>query len=268
MNIMNGMVKRLSIAAALTASALLFGAPARSVFSRVKVDVKLEKPPIPSVSNTPHPAPRVVADSQWLVVRVTFHPQLPRDDGPNYNTFIDDVKMSVQALFPLSRSSSNDFGLFKGEQTLWTVCCDGKTHTAMMLIPPQLMQRYLYLAENYSGVRVPTRGSMRVEVVFTDRAGQELGRGYYGVPGNAARQEESFTRMAKRVPSQCVIDGAWWEREATPWRCMPPDQFDLVKPAGVKVPDVPAPPRGNNIVRGPKRVPRPRQGGNPPADGK
>ena len=265
---MNGMMKRILIAAALTASSLLFGASGRSVFSRVKVDVKLEKPPVPSVSGSPHSAPRVVADPQWLVVRVTFHPQLPRDDGPNYSTFLDDVKMSVQALFPLSRGSSNDYGLFKGGQTLWTVCCDGKTHTAMMFIPPQLLQRYLYMAESFSGARVPTRGTIRVEVVFTDRTGQELGRGYYGVPGNAARQEESFARMAKRVPSQCVIDGAFWEREETPWRCMAPDQFDLVKPAAVKIPDAPVPPRGGNVVRGPKRVPRTRQGNNPNGDRK
>ena len=258
MNIMNGMVKSFSIAAALTASALLFGAPARSVFSRVKVDVKLEKPPIPSVSNTPHPAPRVVADSQWLVVRVTFHPQLPRDDGPNYNTFIDDVKMSVQALFPLSRSSSNDFGLFKGGQTLWTVCCDGKTHTAMMLVPPQLLNRYVYMADDYSIARSAFRSALRVEVVFTDSAGQELGRGYFGVAGNAAKQEESFGRMSKRVAPQCVIEGAFWEREATPWSCMAPDQFDLVKPAAVKIPNAPMPPRDGSPVRGPKRGPRPR----------
>ena len=264
---MNGMGKSILIAAALTASTLLFGAGGRSsVFSRVKVDVKLEKPPVPSVSGSPHPAPRVTADPQWLVVRVTFHPQIPRDDGPNYSTFLDDVNMSVQALFPLSRSSSNDYGLFKGGQTLWTVCCDGKTHTAMMFIPPQLLQRYLHMAESFFGTRVPTRGSIRVEVVFTDRSGQELGRGYYGVPGNAARQEESFSRMAKRVPAQCVIDGAFWEREATPWRSMAPDQFDLVKPAGVKVPMAPVPPRGSEAVRVTKRVPRVRQGKNPKGD--
>ena len=160
---MNGIFKRLLIAAALTASALLFGAGGRSVFSRVKLDVKLEKPPVPSVNGSPHAAPRVVADPQWLVIRVTFHPQLPRDDGPNYSTYLDDVNMSVQALFPLSRSSSGEYGLFKGGQTFWTVCCDGKTHTAMMFVPPQLLQRYLYLAESFSGTRVPIRGSIRVE---------------------------------------------------------------------------------------------------------
>lgn len=252
------MIKSLAIAAALTVSTLLFGAGERSVFSRVKVDVSLEKPPVPSVSNTPRNLPRIVSYPQWLVVRVTFHPQLPRDGGPNYSTFIDGVKMSVQALFPLTRSTSDMYGLFKGEQTFWTVCCDGKTHTAVMFIPPQLLQRYVYMGDGYSGSHELQRGTLRVEVVFTDAGGSELGRGYYGVSGNSGKQEEAFGRLAKRVSSQFIIDGAFWEREATPWRCMAPDQFDLVKPAGVKIPDAPVPPRGSNMMR------VPRQGGVPP----
>ena len=262
MKIMNGTVKPILIAAALMASALLFGAGGRtSAFSRIKVDVRLEKPPVPSVSGAPHPAQRVVPEPQWLVVKVTFHPQLPKADGPNYRTYIDGVNMSVQALFPLSRSSSDEFGLFKGEQTFWTVCCDGKTHTAVMFIPPQLIHRYVYLAEDYAATRTSFRTSIRVEVVFTDASGQELGRGHYGVSGNAAKQEEVFSRMVKRVAQQCVIEGAFWEREATPWRCMAPEHFDLVKPAAVKIPDAPIPPRSGTVPRGPRRVPRPRKEG-------
>lgn len=266
MKILNGMVKKLLILIWLAASVALFGAAGRSsVFSRIKVDVKLEKPPIPSVNGSPHAAPHVIADPQWLVVRVTFHPQIPKDDGPNYVTYIDGVRMSIRALFPLTRSSSDHFGMFKGEQTLWTVCCDGKTHTAMMLIPPHLLQRYVYLADSFSGTRIPLRGSFRIEVVFTDGAGHELGRGYYGVSGNAAKQGESFGRLETQVLEQCVVDGAFFERDATPWRCMAPDQFDLVKPAGVKLTDVPTPPRGNGVVRIPGKGTLPRSGVIPPA---
>ena len=241
----------------LTLSASLFGAPDRSDFSRVKVEAKLEKPPIPNVNNAPRNGSRIAVDPQWLVVRVTFHPQLQRDGA----TYLDGVKMSIQALFPLSRSS-DECGMFKGGQTFWTICCDGKTHTAVMFVPPHLLQRYVYLADGYSGVHTPQRGSIKIEVVFTDRSGRELGRGYYGVSGSSAKQSEAFDRLARRVLPQCVIDGAFWERDATPWRCMAPDQFDLVKPADVKIPDAPVPPRGNNIVRGPKRGNRPRSGNN------
>ena len=255
---MNGMAKGLAIAAMLTVSASLFGASERSVFSRIKVDVKLEKPPAPSVSNSPRNLPRIAVDPQWLVVRVSFHPQLMREGGP---TYFDGVKMTVRALFPLSRTTDG-CGMFKGEQTFWTICCDGKTHTAMMFVPPHLLQRYVYMADGYSGVHTPQRGTIKVEVVFSDASGRELGRGYYGVPGNAVKQREAFERLAKRVVPRCVIDGAFWERDATPWRCMAPDQFDLVKPAGLKLPDAPIPPRGRNVVRGPKRGSRPRTGNN------
>ena len=250
------MIKKLLLAAVLTLSASLFGAPERSPFSRIKVEAKLLKPPVVSVGTSVPHSTRIAVDPQWLVVRVIFHPNLR--DG---ETYLDDVKMSVQALFPLSRGYDGS-GLFKGEQTFWTICCDGKTHTAVMFLPPHLIQRYVYLADGYSGVHTPQRGSIKIEVVFTDRSGRELGRGYYGVPGNAVKQAETFARLARRVVPQCVIDGAFWERDATPWRYMPPEHFDLVKPAGLKLPDAPTPPRGNNVVRGPKRGNRPRTGNN------
>ena len=261
------MVKRLAMVIGLAASLALFGAGGRNtVFTRIKVDAKLEKPPIPSVNGSPHSLPRITADPQWLVLRVTFHPQIPRDDGPNRSTYIDGVKMSIRALFPLTRSSSDHYGVFKGEQTLWTVCCDGKTHTAMMFVPPHLLHRYVYVADSFSPVRIPTRGSMRIEVVFTDGSGHELGRGYYGVSGNLSRQTEAFDRLLSKVSPRYVVDGAFFVREATPWRCMAPDQFDLVKPEDVKIPDIPPPPRGSGTVRVPRRGTLPVTGGAPPAE--
>lgn len=249
---MNGTVKVFAVAAMLTLAVSLFGAAERSVFTRLKVDVKLERPPVPSVNNSPRNLPRLIHDPQWLMVKATFHPQQPRESGPNSSTFIDGVKMSVRVLFPLSKTSSNAWGMFKGEQTFWTVCCDGKTHTAMMFIPPQLLQRYVYLADDFVFGHALQSGSLRVEVVFTDGSGRELGRGYHGVSGGADRHAETFEQLAKRVPQQYVIDGAIWEREATPWSCMPAEQFDLVKPADIKLPETPAPQHKGNKLRGPR----------------
>jgi hypothetical protein len=50
-----------------------------------------------------------------------------------------------------------------------------------------------------------------------------------------------------------VIEGAFFERDVTPWRCMSPEYFDLVKPAGLKLADAPTPPRGGVVVRTPRR---------------
>ena len=241
--------KKILLAAGAAAAVLLpvDGAERTAVFSRVKIDIRLEKPPVPSVSNTPRPAQRHSVVPQWLVVRTTFRPLVPTG-GVNQNTFYDAVKMRIRMLFPLGRSADS-LGMFGGEQTFWTVCCDGKTHTAIMLVPPQLLQRYPYMADGYPSGHTLQRSTIRVEVVFTDRTGRELGRGYCNVSGNSAKQVENFQRMAGGVPQEFVIDGAILPREATPWICMAPEQFELAVPAGVKVPEVPIPVRNGNFVR-------------------
>lgn len=251
---MNGSAKKLLILAMLASSALLFGAGGRAAFSKVKVELKLEKPPVPNVNRAlRNPPTRVTADPQWLVVLVTYTPQIPRDDGPNQDSYLDDVKMQLSVLFPLNSGSSERLGMFRGGQTLWTVCCDGRSHQAIMFVPPQLLQRYMYLYETAPGGRQSSRAELRAEAIFFDRNERELGRGYCGVPGNVSRQADAFARLMDQVQPSCVIEGAFFERDATPWRCMAPDHFDLVKPANLKLADAPIPPRGGIAARPPRR---------------
>ncbi len=242
---MNGSIKMLLVTAAVASSSLLFGASDRSVFAKIKVELQFEKPPVPTVSKMTHnPSIRVVADPQWLVVRVYYYPQGPRNNSQNQSTYLDGVKMQIAMTFPLSRGNTDKLGMFKGGQTMWTVYCNGKAHLAMMMIPPQLLQRYVYVLDGDAGVHVPARTDLKAEVVFFDRNDRELGRGYYGVAGNSAKQAENFAQLVRRVPASCVIDGAFMERTATPWSCLAPDQFDLVKPETVKLSDTPIPARG------------------------
>lgn len=251
---MNGSVKKILIAATVSLSALLFGASDRSVFAKIKVELQLEKPPVPTVTKLSHNTyPRVVADPQWLVARVNYSPQGPRNNSQNQQTYLDDVRMQINLTFPLGRGNTDRLGMFKGGQTLWTVYCNGKHHMAMMLIPPQLLQRYVYLFDGDTGSHVPLRTDLKAEVIFYDRTDRELGRGYYGVSGNSAKQAETFAQLERRVLPSCVIDGAFMERTATPWSCLAPDQFDMVKPAALKLQETPAPVRGPTV---PDRVPK------------
>jgi len=247
---------------AFSVSLTVSAATERTAFARIKVEARMELPPVTSASRTPSANPRVSTTQKWLVLKVTYHPQIPRDEGPNRSTFLDGVRMSVAAEFPLGTNSrgGNICGLFKGGQTFWTVCCDGRQHVAMMFIPPHLLNRYMYALESYTAVHTPAKGNFKVEVVFTDRGGKELGRGYYGVSGTAAKQQAYFRRLEQQVAPEFVIDGAFMERGETPWRVMEPDQFDLLKPAGLKLPETPAPPRAGVTLRGPRRK------GGPPRD--
>lgn len=250
---MNGSAKKLLILAALASSFLLFGAGGRTAFSRVRVELKLEKPPLPNVSKNLRNPERVTSESQWLVVYVYYTPQNPRSDGPVQDTYLDDVKMQLTVLFPLKNGSMERLGMFKGGQTLWTVWCNGKSRQAMMFVPPHLLQRYVFLYDGNAAQHTPApRNELKAEVVFFDRFDRELGRGYYGVSGNAASQENGFARYMAQVQSSCVIEGAFFERSMTPWSCMAPDHFDLVKPAGLKLAETPTPPRGGATVHTPR----------------
>lgn len=194
---------------------------------------------------------------------MSYHPQHPRDDGPNRNTFLDDVKMRVSALFPVGTGAQSGLnGLFTGEQTFWTVFCDGRQHVAMMFLPPHLLRRYVHMLEPYNGLRGFNKDDIKVEVVFTDRGGQELGRGYFGVSGTVDKQAAFFRDAEKKVPEDRVINGAFFPREDTPWLTMEPDQFDLIKPEGLKLPNAPDPQRDIIVVG--KRPPRNPRGDVPP----
>ncbi len=267
---MSGFGKFLLLLTLVMVPLLLPAASERTVISRIKVDIKMENPPSPSVSNTPGSNSRVTSYQRWMVLEVDYYPQAPRSGGPNqFSTYLDGVKMQVTAEFPLRGGGvvkSGDFGLFKGEQTFWTINCDGRQHTAMMFIPPHLLQRYMYMLEGYSAPRTPNKNDFKVEVVFFDRDGRELGRGYFGVSGNAAKQLAYFQRLEKLASPDCVINDAFVERDATPWRCMDPDQFDWIKPAGVKLPNAPTPPRTGVVLRGPKGRSRPSPPTIPPKD--
>lgn len=246
---MNKLGKILMVLLVLSASAVLMAASSRSVFSKVKVEVKLENPPIPNTSRTASSNPKVISSHRWLVLKITYTPQQPHEGGPNRNTFLDDVKMSVTALFPAGTSSSDEYGMFTGGQSLWTVFCDGRQHVAMMFVPPQLLRRYVYMLEPYNGVRGIAKNHFKVEVTFTDRGGQELGRGYFGVPGTTEKQAAAFQKMADKIPGNRVVNGAFMVRSDTPWTSMDPSQFDVVKPEGLKLPEAPNPPRDIVVVR-------------------
>ena len=254
---MNRFGKILAVLLALCASAMLSAASSRTAFSRIKVELKMETPPLTSTSRTPSSNPRLTQGQKWLVLKVSYYPQHPRSDGPNQNTFIDDVRMHVTALFPAGVGArSGSYGIFSGEQTLWTVFCDGRQHVAMMFVPPHLLRRYVHMLEPYNGLRGFNKEEIKVEVVFTDRGGAELGRGYFGVSGALDKQEAFFQEAESKVPEDRVVNGAFFPRDKTPWLTMEPDQFDLVKPEGLRLPNAPDPQRDVVVVRRPARGPR------------
>lgn len=256
---MNRFGKILLVLSLFSVSAALSAATDRTAFAKIKVELKMEQPPVTNVSRSPASNPRVTQGHKWLVLKVGYAPQSPRDGGPNQSNFLDDVKMTVLCTFPVGGASrTGAYGMFKGEQTFWTVCCDGRQHVTMMFVPPHLLQRYLYMLDPYTGMRNLNKGDCKVEVVFTDRNGRELGRGYYGVPGSADKQDAYFRKLEAQIPENHIVDGAFMVRGATPWRTMEPDQFDFVKPEHLKLPDAPIPPRSGVLVqRGPQKGVRP-----------
>ena len=112
-----------------------------------------------------------------------------------------------------------------------TIPIDSRKHTATMMIPPQLLDRYLAATGVGSSVNSST---FIAEATFTDRNGTVIGRGFYGLRGGNEQQlAAEFARYAA-ASNALKVEGGILPRSNTPWRMIRPDDYDLIKPDSMK----------------------------------
>ena len=122
---------------------LLSGA---ELFTKVKVELRQESPPEPNLKASGSYGNRQrLINAHWLVFRIEYSPSSPS----SHNAWCDDVDMAVRAVIP--GPGSKEYTAFTGVTRLWTVRLDGRVHTAVMAIPPQLLDRYVSAAPGATG---------------------------------------------------------------------------------------------------------------------
>ena len=216
----------------------------------VKVDFALENPPRlnwksqqSTVQSKTQPVNRL-----WGVITVDFYPG--EADADKHKTgvniwdkgeirlrkagWLQDVSLRVRVLFPTDESDGKSkvrYGLFTGSTLLWWIPLDNSKHVAKMLIPSQLIERYITLRGSSANERQARKDDFIIEAAFVNRDGRIIGVGYRGVRVSKGETEETaFARLMEKAVPESTVEGAVLPRDKTPWYLYDFDQYDLIKP--------------------------------------
>ena len=198
-------------------------APAEELFTKIKVTLSTSNPPTQTTSNST-PSTTSSWRNKWLVISVEY---TPTPQQKLRHAWIDDVSLDIHAIFNGQSEGRAQAVLFTGRSPFRTVPLDSRKHIATMMIPPQLLDRYLPSSGTASTVN--TTSTFTLEAVFTDRAGTVLGVGYYGQRG---WPDDKYAAYFSKLNAGTVltVSGAILPRNRTPWAFHQIDDFDLLKP--------------------------------------
>ncbi len=165
--------------------------------------------------------------NRWAVFVIDYYPKIEK----NRRAWIDDVNLTLTAVFTAQSGGRKLTCVMNGVTRFMTVPIDGRRHTATMMIPPQLLDRYLPATGSGSSV---SSNTFLAEATFTDRNGTVIGRGFYGLRGANEQQLAAEFEKYASVSGALKIDGGILPRSSTPWRMIRPDDYDLIKPDSMK----------------------------------
>lgn len=165
--------------------------------------------------------------NRWAVFVIDYYPKIEK----NRRAWIDDVNLTLTVVFTAQSGGRKLACVMNGVTRFMTVPIDGRRHTATMMIPPQLLDRYLPATGSGSSVSSST---FLAEATFTDRNGTVIGRGFYGLRGANEQQLAAEFAKSASVSGALKIDGGILPRSSTPWRMIRPDDYDLIKPDSMK----------------------------------
>ncbi len=165
--------------------------------------------------------------NRWCVFVIDYYPKIEK----NRRAWIDDVNLTLTVVFTAQSGGRKVPCVMNGVTRFVTIPIDSRRHTATMMIPPQLLDRYLAATGVGSSVNSST---FIAEATFTDRNGTVIGRGFYGLRGGNEQQlAAEFARYAA-ASNALKVEGGILPRSNTPWRMIRPDDYDLIKPDSMK----------------------------------
>ena len=218
-------------------------------FGAIRVQLSLEA--APAVSRTGGTTGAYGAggvsfiNKRWLAVHVSFVPgvvamrKMAKNAGNQKaiqglnGRWIDDVNMRVRVAFPSSKARRSNVGysILEGTTTFWTLRLDGRRHSAVMFVPPQLLDRYASITSGGRREMALTLADYRVLVEFSDSRGNFLGRATER-SGNKNQENISFFESLVNSPGTMVVKGAVLPRNKSPWAWHMPSTFDYIKDTG------------------------------------
>lgn len=190
-----------------------------------KMTVKTDFLPTPVYVLSNYDSSMPSSSSQWLAIIVSYYPPAIRD-GADY-LWVDDIRMDVELVFAAKYQGKNIDAYATGKIDFWAIQFDGKKHNAMMLLPPQVLQRYgAEKMANYKKLKIYTR------VKFTNtRNNSIIGTAIVG--SNSEKEADlnaAFNQLASPVAAVLRLPNMVLPVEKTPWRFIDIDSYDMTKP--------------------------------------
>ena len=183
-----------------------------------RIKIRLESVSrVPGESASNGKVTTVKFSNNWLLVYIDYSPKASGGTG-----WVDDVVLNCQVAVPITGKNA-DWVVFEGKTHFWTVSADGRNRTALMIIPPQLLDRYLPAGKRAS------LSSLLARVAFSGPDGKVTGYDLH-CPGmtNKSSAAKYFNEIYRKS-STIKVEGGLFPREMTPWRYDKMDQTDLVR---------------------------------------
>ncbi len=165
--------------------------------------------------------------AKWAMLEITY---LPLASSLAPAGWYDDVTMEgTVVLNSETRGKGNTlYVVFSGKTRFFTIQADGKSHFAMLLIPPKLMDRYYITNKNFSDTMF-----VAASVEFYGPGRVLLGEGYWS---NGYIKKESDVAKARALMQKFSQDysdvirlrGGLYSKEKTPWAGSNYDYYDLI----------------------------------------
>lgn len=191
----------------------------RLEFTNIKIKTDFLATPIYRLDNF---SSGLKSNKKWLIVNTSYKvPQFKAGQG--MNQWLDDLRVETEIIFSALYQGRSVWAYATGKTEYWAVELDGKEHRTMVVVPPQVLQRY-GSAKNYKNLQ------LYVRVSFLDSKTNSLyGRAIVG-SGADAKLNSYFETLSGPLGSALRLPNVVMPLEKSPWALIDIDYQEMLKP--------------------------------------
>ncbi len=221
----------LACAGLVMISGIYCQAQTTGAFRNIMIKPQWGATPLPGSKN--YPSSNRSGLGRWYMIKINY--TTPKvDDGRKKVKWLDDITMNVEILFPGEYEGKQATARMSGSVEFWSIPLDGKVHNALMLVPPQIIQRYARVGDSYK--RIP----IFIKVSFLNSANRLMAVKYYS-SANGFTERAAAAAFAKAGSSGRITVGGILKvgdvilsRDKTPWSSINWEHYELIKPQSAK----------------------------------
>lgn len=165
--------------------------------------------------------------AKWAMLEITY---LPLASPLAPAGWYDDVTMEGTVVLNSETRGKGDtlYVVFSGKTRFFTIQADSKSHFAMLLIPPKLMDRYFITNKNFS-----VEMFIAASVEFYGPGRVLLGEGYWSngfikKESDVAKARALMQKFSQNYSDVIRLRGGLYSKEKTPWAGSNYDYYDLI----------------------------------------